>query len=150
MKKIIMALALAGGCRTTQTLTTVQPVRVSADGGATDPANAVRGFMVAAKKTDLQAMGTLWGDQTALARDRFSSDELQKRELYIMRCLRHDSYDIIGDAPSIGGARAMVVQLSYGDLTRSANVEVVRGPEQRWYVKDIDVKALQDICMRRG
>ena len=26
---------------------------------------AVRGFMVAANKTDLQAMAALWGDQTA-------------------------------------------------------------------------------------
>ena len=52
-----------------------------------------------------------------------------------MRCLRHDSYDIIGDAPGLAGARAMVVQVSYGDLTRSATLEVVRGPAQRWYVR---------------
>ena len=67
-----------------------------------------------------------------------------------MRCLRHDPYDIIGEAPGLAGARAMVVQVSYGDLTRSANLEVVRGPEQRWYVRDVDTKALQDICMRRA
>lgn len=156
MKKVIIGLLLVGACGTT----TTQQVRVasnpnassSASGqvGAADPTTAVKGFMVAAKKTDLQAMGNLWGDQTGLARDRFPSDELQKRELYVMRCLRHDTYDIVGDAPSLGGARAVVVQLSLGDMTRSANLEVVRGPAERWYVRDVDTKALQDICMRRG
>jgi hypothetical protein len=156
MKKVIMGLLLVGACQTTtqQVVGSAATPAVSTSGsgkyGAADPAMAVKGFMVAAKKTDLQAMGDLWGDQTGLARDRFSADELQKRELYVMRCLRHDSYDIIGDAPSLGGARAVVVQVSYGDLTRSANVEVVRGPSQRWYVRDVDTKSLQDICMHRG
>jgi hypothetical protein len=155
MRKVIIGLLLLGACRTTTQQVVVSPApgaSSAANGqlGAADPAGAVKGFMVAAKKTDLAAMGKLWGDQTGLARDRFPSDELQKRELYVMRCLRHDTYDIIGDAPSIGGSRAVVVQLSYGDLTRSANMEVVRGPEQRWYVRDIDTKSLQDICMHRS
>lgn len=155
MKKLIMGLLLLGACRTTTQQLGVSsaasgaPSTSSRQLGAADPAGAVKGFMIAAKKTDLAAMGNLWGDQTGLARDRFPTDELQKRELYVMRCLRHDTYDIIGDAPSIGGSRAVVVQISYGDLTRSANMEVVRGPEQRWYVRDIDTKSLQDICMHR-
>ena len=155
MKKVIMGLMLAGACGTSQqVVVSTSPMTAVASRpgqiGAADPATAVNGFMVAAKKTDLQAMAALWGDQTGLARDRFSSDELQKRELYVMRCLRHDTYNIIGEAPGFSGARAMVVQVSYGDLTRSANLEVVRGPEQRWYVRDVDTKSLQDICMRRA
>src|SRR5262249_19855262 len=150
-----MGLVLAGACRTqTVVLSPASPTGtvVAKPGqiGAADPTNAVKGFMVAAKASDLKAMSSLWGDQSALARDRFPSDELQKRELYVMRCLRHDTWDIIGDAPSLGGARAVVVQVSYGDLTRSANLEVVRGPEDRWYIKDVDTKSLQDICMRRS
>jgi hypothetical protein len=155
MKKVIIGLLLVGACRTTtrQVGVVSAPSASSASSGqlgAADPTNAVKGFMTAAKKTDLAAMGNLWGDQTGLARDRMPTDELQKRELYVMRCLRHDTYDIIGDAPSIGGSRAVVVQLSYGDLTRSANMEVVRGPAQRWFVRDIDTKSLQDICMHRS
>ena len=156
MKKLIISLILVGACHSTPPVTTSrlsvggQPNSASGQIGAADPTTAVRGFLAAAKATDLRAMSALWGDQDALARDRFSTDELQKRELYVMRCLRHDSFDIIGDAPSLNGSREMVVQMSLGELTRSANFEVVRGPENRWYVRDVDVKALQDICMQRS
>jgi hypothetical protein len=154
MKKIIIGLALAAACGSPsqqfQGASSPQRRSGTAAGqiGAADATLAVKGFMVAAKTTDLQAMGNLWGDQSGLARDRFSREELQKRELFVMRCLRHDSYNIVGEAPSLGGARAIVVQVSYGDITRSANVEVVRGPSDRWYVRDVDTKSLQDICMR--
>ena len=82
MKKVIMGLMLAGACRTSQqVVVSTSPMTAVASRpgqiGAADPAMAVKGFMVAAKKTDLQAMATLWGDQTGLARDRFSSDELR-------------------------------------------------------------------------
>lgn len=153
MKKVIMGLMLAGACRTQtvvlgpsspQTTVASKPGQI----GAANPTSAVQGFMTAAKTSDLQAMSSLWGDQSGLARDRFSGEELQKRELFVMRCLRHDTWDIIGDAPGFSGARAMLVQVSYGDLKRSAALEVVQGPSERWYVRDVDTKSLQDICMR--
>jgi len=42
------------------------------------------------------------------------------------------------------------VSLTFGDLTRSTTFQVVRGPDARWYVQDIDLKPLQEICARRS
>lgn len=154
MKKVIMSLSLLAACSRTTTTTPAGPAPVptvsGTQTGAADAIGALRGFMAAAKQTDLQALGAFWGDQQGAARERLPREELEKRELYMVRCLRHDTYEIAGDAPALGGARAMVVKLVYGDLSRSADVQVVRGPGNRWYVKEVSVTKLQDICMRRG
>ena len=153
MKKVIITVALLAACRTTTTVVQGPPsvaAEASRHGGADDPTSAVRGFMSAAKQADLNSLGALWGDKDGAARDKMPRDELEKRQLYIMRCLRHDNYEIAGDAPALGGSRAMVLIVNYGDLSRSADVQVVRGPQNRWYVQDVNVIKLQDICMRRG
>ena len=154
MKKLIISLLLVGACRsstTVQTTSTSVPPAAPGATGAADATAAVRGFMAAVKQTDLQALGTIWGNQDGPARESLPRDELEKRGIIMTRCLRHDSYDIVGDAPTTGGARAMVVNLKLGDLSRSADVIVVRGPGQRWYVQDITnmMARLQDICQRR-
>jgi hypothetical protein len=149
-----MSLALLAACRTT-TSTVPGPARaIGSPGtqtGATDAAGAVNGFMLAARQTDMQALAAYWGDKDGPARDRLPRQELEQRELFMMRCLRHDSYMITGDAPTVGGggARAMVVTLNLGELSRSADVQVVRGPSERWYVQDVSLPKLNDICMRR-
>ncbi|MEP6494209.1 MAG: hypothetical protein ABJF01_16115 [bacterium] len=151
MKKLIATLALLAACHSTSTTTTVAPTVLTGNqSGATDALSAVKGFMAAAKQQDLQIIGGLWGDAEGPARERFPRQELEQRELIMMRCLRHDRFDIVGDAPNPGGARAIVVSLTLGDLTRSSNFEVVRAITNRWYVKAFDMAALQDICSHRA
>ena len=151
MKKVIMSLLLLAACHrgTTTVPTPTLPVAGSQT-GAPDAVSALRGFMAAAKQTDLQALSAYWGDQEGAARDRLPRGELEKRELYMVQCLKHDKYDITGDTPAVGGGRAMVVKLTYRELTRATDVRVVRGPANRWYVKAVSVTKLQDICMRRS
>jgi len=103
--------------------------------------------MTAAKKQDLQALGAVWGNANGPARDAISREELEKRELIMMRCLRHDKYDIAGEAPNPGGSRAMVVNLTYKEVSRSTNFVVVQGPANRWYVEKFDLDPLQAICL---
>jgi hypothetical protein len=103
--------------------------------------------MSAAKQQDLQALGAAWGDASGPAREAISREELEKRELIMIRCLRHDRYDIAGDAPNPGGSRVMVVNLTYKDISRSTNFTVVRGPSNRWYVQKYDPEPLQAICL---
>ena len=117
--------------------------------GAADPVLAIRGFLAAAKAQDIQALGALWGDAQGPARDRMERTEAEKRELIMACYLKHDRYDIVGDAPNPGGTRAVVVSLTLGNQTRSANFEVVQGPGRRWYVQNVDLKSLQDFCARR-
>jgi hypothetical protein len=91
----------------------------------------------------------LFGDSQGPARDALSRDELEKREVIMARCLRHDRYDIVADAPAAGGGRNLVVNLVYKDLSRSSNFQVVAGPANRWYVQKFDPGALSDICSRK-
>ena len=151
MKKIITTmavLALQAGCHSARPAPPPQPSPTTNGGltGAADAAGAVRAFMTAAKQQDLQALGGIWGDASGPARDAISREELEKRELIMLRCLRHDRYAVVGDAPSAGGSRTMVVNISYKDTSPSANFTVVRGPASRWYVQTVDLEPLQKIC----
>ena len=154
MKKIITmmaVLALQAGCHSGQPGPPPRPAPTTSSGsgmlpGAADAAGAVRAFMTAAKQQDLQALGGIWGDAGGPARDAISREELEKRELIMLRCLRHDRYAVVGDAPSAGGSRTMVVNISYKDASPSANFTVVRGPASRWYVQTVDLEPLQKIC----
>jgi hypothetical protein len=155
VKKLIISLLLVGACKTTTVqsnpTTSTSPVTSPGATGAADHVSAVRGFMAAVKQTDLQALGSFWGNKDGPARESLPRDELEKRGIIMARCLRHDTYEIIGDAPSAGGARAIVVNLRLGDLSRSADFVVVRGPSQRWYVQDITnmMQRLQEICQHK-
>ena len=126
VKKLIISLLLVGACRSSTYSPRRRPrrprLRRPVPRVPRTRTGAVRGFMAAAKQTDLQALGTLWGDKEGPARGRYARDELEKRGIIMTRCLRHDSYDIVGDAPAVGGARAMVINLKLGDLARSARI----------------------------
>ena len=152
MKKLIVFLSLAvvAGCHSAPKSTAPRPVLSGSQTGAPNAQAAVDGFLAAVKTQDLQAMGALWGGPDGPARDLMPREELEKRELIMACYLKHDHYDIIGDAPNPGGSRAFVVSVSYKDLTRSTTVQVVQGPAQRWYVETVDVLKLTDICARKG
>jgi hypothetical protein len=149
MKKLIVSLLLVGAC--TKVVSGPVPATASSkQGGAPDAVSAVRGFLEAAREPDFQAMGGFFGDAQGPARQALAREELEKREVIMARCLRHDSYDIVGDAPNPGGGRNFVVNLTFRDLSRSSNFQVVMGPEHRWYVQSFDPSALNDICARRA
>ena len=151
MKKLITTFVLLAACHSTSVTTTNSPVVLrGSQTGATDAATAIRGFLSAAKQADLQALGAMWGNAQGPARDQWPREELEKRELIMMCYLKHDRYDILGDAPNPGGTRAVIVSLTLGDMTRSTNFDVVRASDSRWYVQNVDVKPLQDFCSRRG
>jgi hypothetical protein len=155
VKKLIMSLVVIGACSSSSPTpapapTTRSPVLTGNQSGAGDALAAVRGFMSAAKEQDIQTMGGIFGDTQGPARDRIPRDELDKRSIIMMCYLKHDRYDIVGDAQAAGGGRSVVVNLTYKDLTRSTHFQVVTGPQQRWYVRSFEPSTLQDICSKRG
>lgn len=118
--------------------------------GAADASAAVRGFLAAVKNQDLQAMSSYWGDREGLARDRYPLNELNRRELLMMCYLKHDSAQILSDAPSPDGGRTVAVQLTLGGLTASTNFQTVVGPDGRWYVNNVpEISSLQRFCAQR-
>jgi hypothetical protein len=150
MKKLIAVVFLVAACRTTTTTTSnMGPVVRGNETGAADPASAIRGFLAAAKSQDLQGMGALFGDKDGTARDRIPREELEKREILWAFCLRHERYDIIGDAPGTNGARTVAVNLARGEKSAAINFEVVPGSDKRWYVQSFDLqKLMTDYCKR--
>ena len=155
MKKVIITLVLLSACSSspstpTRTTTAPAPAVSGSQTGGADAMAAIRGFLTAAKQQDIQSLGIFWGDAQGPARDRMDRTEAEKRELIMVCYLKHDRYEIAGDAPNPGGTRAVVVNLTLGPLTRSANFQVVQGPGSRWYVSDVDLKALQDFCARKS
>jgi hypothetical protein len=154
VKKLIAGLVFATGCLTAchksapRSAPAPAPVLPAGQVGGADPTTAVRGFLAAAKQQDLQAMSAYFGDQEGVARDRIPRDALEKREIIMAMCLRHDSYDIIGDAPGMNGARMLAVNLVRGSQSKAVTFEVVPTAERRWFVRSFDLEKLADFCGR--
>lgn len=147
MKKVMVALVLVAACH--RTITTSAPTPSSATSsqlGAADAPAAVRAFLAAAKTQDLQAMSVVWGTPSGAVRDQMPRDEMEKRELIMMKCVQHDSYEIITDSPATTGTRVLAVQLKRRDRTQATNFTVVAGPNNRWYVNKFNLEDLGAFC----
>jgi hypothetical protein len=105
--------------------------------------------MAAIRIGDLQAMSAVWGTRDGLLRDHVSREELEQREVITQRCLRHDSYKVLGEASSTPGARTLSVQVMLKDLTAATDFTLAQGPDARWYVSELDLNNMQKICTAR-
>ena len=141
MPSLLLALLFLLACRTPSS-------RLSPIGGAANPREAIKHFMNAVAAEDLQRLGELWGTSEGAARDRMDRDELEEREIVMLRCLRHDRYEILGEIPSPGGGHAFVVAVTRKEVTRRTNFVSVKGPNDRWYVRETDMNRLKDICLQ--
>jgi hypothetical protein len=150
VRKLIATLFLLAACQAKPA-----PVPAPATGtagnmtGAASAATAVRSYLATAQSQDLQAMSGIWGTKEGPARTTLPRDEWEKRELINIRCLMHDTYDILSEAPGTGGKRVFAVMLRRRDQTRTTNIYAVPGPGGRWYVESFDPEPLQDFCTRR-
>ena len=103
--------------------------------------------MAAAKLQSVQSLSLWWGDSQGPTREQMAKDELEKRELIMLKCLKHDRYDVVGEAPATSGARDIVVSVMYRDSENTTHLTVVAGPHNRWYVQDVDLKPLHSVCI---
>jgi len=152
MRKLIIGLALAAGCRSGSTMSATPPTPHSAKGGsnatgAPNGRDAVVQFLAAVKAQDLQALGGIWGGPDGPARDNWSMDELQKRELVMLCYLKFDSYEIVGDAPTTKGDRTYSVNMKLKDLSHTGLFTVTRAGSGRYYMQSVDnFQLFQDFC----
>jgi hypothetical protein len=146
VKKVIALGLLLVGCRGS-----VGPKQAPAPGapGATSPSAAVTAFMDGVKAGDLQAISAVWGTADGSIRNSIAEPDLSKREIYIMSCTKHDAFKINSEASGPAGERVLGVDIIRGTLTRSTNFHVVMGPQSRWYVLNLELPALDDICKAR-
>ena len=120
----------------------------NAPGGAT-AREAVQKFLAAAKAQDLQAMSNVWGTSAGPARTTMEREELEQREIILLCYLKHDSYKLGSESPAANGERVFDVEMTYKDVTRTANFFATPGPAGRWYLRAFDNEKLTDICQRR-
>jgi hypothetical protein len=156
VRKLTATLLLFAACRSTpapdpapRPSTTPATTPSSSQPGAATAAAAVRAYLASAQSQDLQAMSVIWGSKDGPARATLPRDELEKRELINIRCLTHDNYDILSEAPSAAGKRVFAVMLRRRDQTRTTNFYAVPGPSGRWYLESFEQEPIREFCVAR-
>jgi hypothetical protein len=115
--------------------------------GAASHREAVIKFFQAAKVQDVQALANVWGTSNrGPARSFMAPEELEMRVIYMMKCLRHDSYTIMTETPALGDKRVFAVQSKYRSLTAIADFTTTRGPDNRFYLEQFDPAKLNVVC----
>ena len=142
-----MLVAAACGGSAAPNTSAGPPAPTSAtDPGAATPAVAIQTFMGAIKSQDLDALSLIWGSAKGPARDVTPADQLRKREL-IMECyLQHDSYSVLSDVEQQKGLHVVSLSVTKGQITRNTKTQVLLGPGNRWFVDNLDLEPLRDIC----
>jgi hypothetical protein len=135
---ILLALA-AVGCHNAPRSGIDQP-------GAPTPQLALEHFLAAAKAQDLQALSMAWGTEKGPARDVVDKSQIEKRELIMMCYLNHDTFRVRGEGPAQQGRHAYTVDLNRGGMVRTTTVTTVQGPAQRFYVEQVALEPLTDLC----
>lgn len=114
-------------------------------GGATSRA-AVERFFAAVHSQDLQAMGIVWGTSKGPARENMDRSELERREVILQCYFDFDSFRVIDESPTSEAQHVVRVQLVRGGRTRNPSVYTVLGPNNRWFVENLDIAAVRDFC----
>jgi len=145
MKKLLYVAILGGVMACHSTPPETRPGTDIAPGAPT-PSVAVQEFFDAVHAGDLQAMSLVWGTTKGPTRETMDHTELEKREV-ILRCyFNSDSYKI-GDESTISNTqRDFQVQLRRGDIRRMTTASTVLGPHGRWYVENLNIAAVRDMC----
>lgn len=114
--------------------------------GAPAPRVAVDYFMNAIRAQDLQALGSIWGSEHGPARGQVQ--DFERRGLIMMCYLSHDRYRILTERPATdeSGDVQFQVEVSRGQITRSSAFTVVQGPSERWYLSNVELAPLADLC----
>ncbi|MEP6764180.1 MAG: hypothetical protein ABJB66_07720 [Gemmatimonadaceae bacterium] len=116
--------------------------------GAPNAKGAVEGFLAAVKGQDLQKMSILWGTEKGLAREQMSRDDLEKRLVVIQCNMMHDSW-LFTNKPALlrsSFEQDFEIELHQRNFKAQTNVTTVRTADGRWYVKDVDLRPLNQFC----
>ena len=143
---LLIGLLFAGAC-TSRTIEVPAPAPVSAAPIAAGPRPALDAFLSAIRGQDLQALSIAWGDKNGPVRDTkvFSREEMEQRELILIRCFKHDRFRVLNEAPAADGERVFQVELVRGTVTRVTDFFTAKAPD-RWYVRSANMEQVKDLC----
>ena len=118
------------------------------ENGAPSPRAAVDEFLGAVRAGDLDRISSVWGDQRGAARNIHDREQLEQRTFIMQQCLLHDAFRVVGETPGVAGRRVFDVELTKGDMLRRTTFTTIEGPQQRWYVQEVDLQRTMDLCPR--
>ncbi|MES2177314.1 MAG: hypothetical protein V4550_05570 [Gemmatimonadota bacterium] len=152
MRKLLLSgLLLAAACKSTTTIVPA-PAPEPAPGVVTSPAYigprpAVDAFLAAVKAQDIQALSGAWGDKEGPVRDskKVSRADMEMRALVILRCLRHERWRVVAEAPSIDGERVFQIELVRGTQKGVTDFFTAQASD-RWYVRTVNLDVLKEYC----
>ena len=153
-KLLLLGLLFAGACksRTSEVVTTPTPTStpVAAGPGAPAPRAAINGFLGAIFTPDIQVFSGFWGDKNGPVRDSkvMSRADMEQRSLYLMRCLKHDRYRVLGESPAADGERVFQVELTRGTTSKVTDFFTARAGD-RWYVREVKMEPVRELCSTR-
>lgn len=145
-KLLLIGLLFAGACKT-RTIEVPAPSPVTAVPAAAGPRPALDAFLSAIRAQDLQALANAWGDKNGPVRDTkvFSREEMEQRELILIRCFKHDRARVLNESPAADNERTFQVELVRGTVTRVTDFFTAKGPD-RWYVRSANMDPVKDLC----
>jgi hypothetical protein len=118
--------------------------------GAPTARGAVERFLAAVRAQDLQAMGLVWGTKKGPARETVPREDIEKSEVIMAQCLANDSARFLDENASPDGDRQVRFILHNGPVTRTTLFTTQEGPEDRWYVKEIDLRDVHSCTVNAG
>ena len=148
MKKLLALAMVAAAATLAACSPAAAPTTTVADnrpGGAT-PDAAVQRFFAAVHAQDLQAMGAVWGTSAGPARETMDRTELEKREVILQCYFNYDTFRILSTQPAQDGRQVVRVELTRGGKTRTPAIFTVQGPNNRWFVENLDIATVRDFC----
>jgi hypothetical protein len=91
-------------------------------------------------------MSVVFGTNRGTSRDNMDSEELDKR-LIILQCyFNHDKSRMLAETPGEGGHRVFTVELTRGRFTKSPRFYTIQGPDNRWFVDNMEIAAVREFC----
>ncbi len=95
-------------------------------------------------------MGLVWGTKKGPARETVPREEIEKSEVIMAQCLANDSARFLDENAAPNGDRQVRFVLHNGTVTRTTLFTTQAGPEDRWYVKEIDLRDVHSCTVDAG
>jgi hypothetical protein len=146
---ISAALVVAAACSSVPTNNTTAGAAAANVTGAPTARGAVERFLAAVRAEDLQAMSAVWGTKDGPVQG-ISRQELEQREIIMVRCLSNDSATFLDNTEAPGGDRLVRFTLYKGPVVRTTSFTVEVAPESRWYVSEINLRDVHSCTVQAG
>ena len=95
-------------------------------------------------------MGLVWGTKKGPARETVPREDIEKSEVVMAQCLANDSARFLDENAAPNGDRQVRFVLHNGGVTRTTLFTTQEGPEDRWYVKEIDLRDVHSCTVEAG